>query len=79
MRRPATVWVVVSVLALAVVVVLSVVDRQRHRFVRSDIDMVKQLPPGDFTRFYADLGALRKAGLLHLLTGVKPVQEKDYE
>lgn len=79
MRRPATVWVVVSVLALAVVVVLSVVDRQRHRFVRSDIDLVKQLPPGDFTRFYADLGELRKAGLLHLLTGVKPVQEKDYE
>ncbi|MGH9693244.1 MAG: hypothetical protein ACRD5Z_03800 [Bryobacteraceae bacterium] len=79
MRRPATIWVVVSVLALAVVAVLSVVDRQRHRFVRSDIDLVKQLPPGDFTRFYADLGALRKAGLLHLLTGVKPVQEKDYE
>ena len=55
------------------------VDTQRHRFVRSDIDLVKQLPPGDFTRFYADLGELRKAGLLHLLTGQSPVQEKDYE
>lgn len=79
MRRPATVWVVVLILALAGAAILSVVDRQRHRFVRSNIDLVKQLPPGDFTRFYADLGALRKAGLLHLLTGVKPVQEADYE
>jgi len=79
MRRRTTLWVVVAILALAGAAILSVVDVHRHRFVRSNIDLVKQLPPGDFTRFYADLNALRKAGLLHLLTGVSPVQEKDYQ
>jgi len=78
MRRRTTLWVVVAILALAGAAILSVVDVHRHRFVRSNIDLVKQLPPGDFTRFYADLGALRKAGLLHLLTGANPIQEKDY-
>jgi hypothetical protein len=79
MRRRTTLWVVVAILALAGAAILSVVDVHRHRFVRSSIDLVKQLPPGDFTRFYADLGALRKAKLLHLLTGVSPVQENDYQ
>ena len=78
MRRRNTLWIVVAILALAGAAILSVVDVQRHRFVRSSIDLVKQLPPGDFTRFYADLGALRKVGLLHLLTGANPIQEKDY-
>jgi hypothetical protein len=79
MRRRTTLWVTVGILALAGGAILSVVDTQRHRFVRSSIDLVKQLPPGDFTRFYADLGALRKAGLLDPLTGASPIQEKDYE
>jgi hypothetical protein len=79
MRRRTTLWIVVAILALAGAAILSVIDVQRHRFVRSSIDLVKQLPPGDFTRFYADLGALRKAGLLHLLTGANPIQEKDYQ
>src|SRR6476661_4765271 len=74
-----TIWVAIAILALAGAAILSVVDTQRHRFVRSSIDLVKQLPPGDFTRFYADLGALRKAGLLYLLTGANPIQEKDYQ
>jgi hypothetical protein len=78
MRRRSTLWIVVAILALAAAAILSVVDVQRHRFVRSSIDLVKQLPPGDFTRFYTDLEALRKARLLHLLTGVNPIQEKDY-
>jgi hypothetical protein len=79
MRRRTTLWVTVGILALAGGAILSVVDTQRHRFGRSSIDLVKQLPPGDFTRFYADLGALRKAGLLDPLTGASPIQEKDYE
>jgi len=79
MRRRTTLWIVAAILALAGAAILSVVDVHRHRFVRSSIDLVKQLPPGDFTRFYADLAALRKAGLLHLLTGASPVQEKDYQ
>jgi len=79
MRHRTTLWIVAAILALAGAAILSVVDVHRHRFVRSSIDLVKQLPPGDFTRFYADLDALRKAGLLHLLTGASPVQEKDYQ
>jgi hypothetical protein len=79
MRRRTTLWIAVGILALAGAAILSVVDTQRHRFVRSSIDLVKQLPPGDFTRFYADLGALRKAGVLDVLTGASPIQEKDYE
>jgi hypothetical protein len=79
MRRRTTVWISVAIVALAAAAILSVIDVQRHRFVRSSIDLVKQLPPGDFTKFYADLDALRKPGLLHLLTGVNPIQEKDYQ
>jgi len=78
MRRR-TVWIAIGLLALAGAAIFSVIDTERHRFVRSSVDLVKQLPPGDFTRFYADLGALRQAGLLHLLTGVSPIQEKDYQ
>ena len=53
-------------------------DRYQHRFVRTDADLVSLLPPGDLTTFYINLSALRKAGLLHLLTGVTPASEKDY-
>ena len=55
-------------------------DRYEHRFVRSDADLVKLLPPGnDLTTFYIGLSALRQAGLLHLLTGITPTAtEKDY-
>jgi len=78
MRRR-TVWIAIGLLALAGAAIFSVIDTERHRFVRSSVDLVKQLPPGDFTRFYADLRALRQAALLHLLTGVSPIQEKDYQ
>jgi hypothetical protein len=78
MRRR-TVWIAIGLLALAGAAIVSVINTERHRFVRSNIDLVKQLPPGDFTKFYADLSALRKASLLHLLTGVSPIQEKDYQ
>jgi len=54
------------------------IDRYRHRFVRTDADLIRLLPPGDLTTFYVDLAALRKGGLLHLLTGITPASEKDY-
>jgi hypothetical protein len=55
-------------------------DRYEHRFVRSDADMVKLLPPGEeLTTFYIGFAALRQGGLLHLLTGITPAAtEKDY-
>ena len=52
--------------------------RYQHRFVRSDADLVKLLPPGDLTTFYISISALRQGGLLHLLTGISPASEKDY-
>jgi hypothetical protein len=54
------------------------IDRYRHRFVRSDADLIKLLPPGDLTTFYINVAALRHGGLLHLLTGITPAAEKDY-
>jgi hypothetical protein len=68
-------------LALAAVVaaVLFGVDYYRHRFVRSNSDLVKLLPPGDLTTFFMDADTLRRAGLLELLAGVKPADEKQYD
>ena len=65
-------------LALAALVgaVLFSVDYYRHRFVRSNADLVQLLPPGDLTTFFMDADRLRGAGLLHLLDGVKPTDEK---
>ena len=55
------------VLALLVAVVAGCVwygiTYYRQRFVRSNGDLVKLLPPGDETVFFADLGAIRHAGL----------------
>jgi hypothetical protein len=67
-------------LALAAVVaaVLFGVDYYRHRFVRSNADLVQLLPPGDLTTFFMDADTLRRAGLLDLLAGVKPADEKQY-
>jgi hypothetical protein len=53
-------------------------DWYRHRFVRTDADLIKLLPPGDLTTFYVDVAALRRGGLLHLFAGVTPASEKDY-
>ena len=69
-----------SLLGLAAVVwaILFGLDYYRHRFVRTNSDLVKLLPPGDLTTFFIDLSMLRKADMLHLLTGVKPASDKDY-
>jgi len=54
------------------------VDRYRHRFVRTDADLIKLLPPGELSTFCINVAALRQGGLLHLFTGIKPAAEKDY-
>ncbi len=74
-------WTAVLLVILAgVAAVWFGYERYEHRFVRNDADMVKLLPPGaDVTTFFIDLAALRKAGLLHLITGITPAAtEKDY-
>jgi hypothetical protein len=67
------------VLAAVVAAVLFGVDYYRHRFVRTNSDLVRLLPPGELTTFFMDFDTLRRAGLLNLLTGVKPADEKQYE
>jgi len=54
------------------------VDRYRHRFVRTEADLIKLLPPGDLTTFYMNIAALRQARLLRLLSGVTPAAENEY-
>lgn len=53
-------------------------DRYQHRFVRTDADLLKLLPPGDLTTFYVNIAALRQGGILKLFTGITPAAEKDY-
>jgi hypothetical protein len=72
-------WIALITLAAAVAALLFAIDYYRHRFVRSNADLVKLLPPGDLTIFFANLATLRQAGLLGLLTGVQPAAEKDYQ
>ena len=58
---------------------LYIVHSYRHRFVREDSDMVGLLPRGDdVTTFYANVDALRSAGLLGMLAGSKRVEEGEY-
>lgn len=50
----------------------------RHRFVRHNSDLVRLLPPGDLTIVYADLGLLRRAQLLGLLSNIKVAPDQQY-
>jgi hypothetical protein len=51
----------------------------RYRFVRSNEDLFVLLPPGDQTRFFANVMLLRSAGMLKLLEHTKIRQDSDYE
>lgn len=51
----------------------------RHRFVRNDRDILGLLPGGDVTTFFADVSALRSAGMLELLSGSKPAIDPEYK
>jgi len=64
--------------AATIAALLFGVDYYRHRFVRSNADLVKLLPPGDLTIFFVDVAMLRQANLLNLVTGIAPAAEKDY-
>lgn len=51
----------------------------RHRFVRSDADMVGLLPQTGGSVFFANVAALRRAGMLDLFAGPKTTQEPEYQ
>lgn len=72
-------WLFIVLLALGAGGVIFEIDCYRHRFVRSNGDMMALLPPGDSTVFFANIAALREAGVLGLFAGSKTVEEPDYE
>ncbi len=53
-------------------------DWYQHRFIRTNADLIKLLPPGNLTTFFVDVAALRKGGLLRLFGDITPASEKDY-
>ena len=52
-------WVFL-VIAVVVAAVLFGIDRYRHRFVRSDADLIRLLPRNGATRFYVNVAAVRQ-------------------
>lgn len=66
------------VLAVSIAATLWGIDYYRHRFVRSDRDLFRFLPPADATIFYLNVGALRRAAMLQLFTGTEAAEEADY-
>lgn len=71
-------WVFFLTLAAAIAIALYSLNSYRHRFVRSDADLVRLLPSRNATRFFANFAVLRKTGTMWLLAGAKPAEEKDY-
>jgi hypothetical protein len=71
-------WLAILILAGAIFAVTAGVDWYRHRLVRSDADLFRFLPARDATLFYANVAALRHAGVLEILAGTKPVEETGY-
>jgi hypothetical protein len=65
-------------LALCISAIVFEIDYYRHRFVRSNADTVALLPPGDATTFFANIAALRRAGVLGLFAESKAVEEMEY-
>ena len=55
------------------------IDYYRHRFVRVNGELFTLLPPGDGTRFFADVKLLRETEMLKLLEDTKIQQDPDYE
>ena len=71
-------WALIAVLAVSIATLLWAISFYRYRFVRSDRDLFRFLPEGDATIFYVNVAALRRAGMLHFVTGAKGTEEADY-
>lgn len=72
-------WLFVPLLAAATALILYGISAYRHRFVRSDADMVSMLPARDATVFFVDVAALRHAGFLQLVSGARPASDAEYQ
>lgn len=64
-------WAFLLLLAAVIAAALFAIDRYRHRFVRTDAQMFTLLPRNGATRFYVNVAALRRAGVLNLLAASK--------
>lgn len=62
----------------AIAAVVFGIDAYRHRFVRTNADLVSLLPRGDWTVFFADFSMLRRAGILQVLGGTKTSEDAEY-
>lgn len=71
-------WAFFLALAAVITSLLFSLDYYRHRFVRSNSDLVRLLPSGDATLFFANFALVRQAGMMPLLAGVKPAEEGEY-
>jgi hypothetical protein len=72
-------WVFLLLLGAVVAVVLFGIDSYRHRFVRSNADLVHLLPRGDSTVAFANFSVLRRAGMMGLLAGAKAAEAAEYD
>ena len=71
-------WIFLLALGAVIAALLFSLDLYRRRLVRSNADLVHLLPSHDTTLFFANFAILRQAGMMRLLTGAKPAEEKDY-
>jgi hypothetical protein len=78
LRIPLKPWLTLALIAVAVFAITVGAHFYRHRFVRSDGDLFRYLPPRDATLFYLNVAALRHAGILRMVAGTKPVEEGGY-
>ncbi len=71
-------WLASLLCAFAAAAILVGLHFYRHRFVRSNEDLLRLLPENDATVFFANIAALRQSGYLSLLEGAKRKQDIDY-
>jgi len=71
-------WAFLLLVGAVVAAVLFVIDSYRHRFVRSNADLVHLLPRGDSTVLFANFSLLRRAGMMDSLAGARPSEAPEY-
>ncbi len=72
-------WIFLLALGAVISALLFSINSYRHRFVRSNADLVHLLPRGDSTIVFADFAVLRHAGMMHVLAGAKPAEAQEYD
>lgn len=71
-------WLLLSLVLVLAMAAYFGVERYRYRFIRSNDDLLRLLPAGDTTSFFADVAKLRQGGYLRLLAGAQPKHDADY-